>query len=95
MNTSYELERIKGFCPGLNQGQKFEIGLPALIIMVFISQYLHRRKVHREVVTRTDHAGLLSVAPWLILFFEGKHGFQNVVEASAMMAASLVSLFEL
>ncbi|KAK2444487.1 putative hexosyltransferase MUCI70 [Trifolium repens] len=66
-----------------------EIGLPALIIMVFISQ-----KVHRQVVGRTDCAGLLSAAAWLILFFEGKHGFQNVVEVFAMMAASLVSLFE-
>ncbi|WJX68710.1 hypothetical protein P8452_53053 [Trifolium repens] len=30
----------------------------------------------------------------LILFFEGKHDFLNVVEVFAMMAASLVSLLE-
>ncbi|WJX63064.1 hypothetical protein P8452_47991 [Trifolium repens] len=61
--------------------------------MVFISQaisssvYLNFGKY----IEKLSHALIVLDS---LVSLHGKHGFQNVVEASAMMAASLVSLFE-
>ncbi|XP_038897150.1 putative nucleobase-ascorbate transporter 10 isoform X2 [Benincasa hispida] len=109
-----------------------EIGLPGLIIIVFISQYLpHLLKTkkpiydrysvlfsiviiwlyaqlltsstvynHKPTTTqkscRTDQAGLLSTAPWIYFPYPFQWGGPtfNAGEAFAMMAASVVSLFE-
>ncbi|KAL0545563.1 hypothetical protein IC582_015449 [Cucumis melo] len=109
-----------------------EIGLPGLIIIVFISQYLpHLLKTkkpiydrysvlfsiviiwlyaqlltsstvynHKPATTqkscRTDQAGLLSTAPWIYIPYPFQWGGPtfNAGEAFAMMAASVVSLFE-
>uniref|UniRef100_A0A0A0L2L5 Nucleobase-ascorbate transporter 10 n=1 Tax=Cucumis sativus TaxID=3659 RepID=A0A0A0L2L5_CUCSA len=109
-----------------------EIGLPGLIIIVFISQYLpHLLKTkkpiydrysvlfsiviiwlyaqlltsstvynHKPTTTqkscRTDQAGLLSTAPWIYIPYPFQWGGPtfNAGEAFAMMAASVVSLFE-
>lgn len=109
-----------------------EIGLPALIVMVFISQYLHRyitavksindrfavlftvtitwlfaqlltsstaynnKSESTQTSCRTDRAGILTTAPWVYFPYPFQWGSPtfNVLEAFAMMAASLVSLFE-
>ncbi|KAK7270226.1 hypothetical protein RIF29_23221 [Crotalaria pallida] len=109
-----------------------EIGLPALIVMVFISQYLNRytctkRPIYdrfavlfsiasvwlfAQILTsstiynhkpestqtscRTDHAGLISSSPWVYFPYPFQWGSPtfNAREAFAMIAASLVSLFE-
>ncbi|XP_022134748.1 putative nucleobase-ascorbate transporter 10 isoform X2 [Momordica charantia] len=109
-----------------------EIGLPGLIVVVFISQYLpHLLKTkkpisdrfavlfsvaiiwlyaqlltsstvynHKPKITqrscRTDQAGLLSSARWFYFPYPFQWGSPtfNTGEAFAMMAASVVSLFE-
>ncbi|OIV97669.1 hypothetical protein TanjilG_12426 [Lupinus angustifolius] len=81
-----------------------EIGLPALIVMVFISlakvltsstAYNHTPE-STQTSCRTDRAGLISGAPWVYLPYPFQWGSPtfNSGEAFAMMAASFVSLFE-
>ncbi|KAK6266623.1 hypothetical protein QUC31_017460 [Theobroma cacao] len=109
-----------------------EIGLPAIIVMVFISQFLPRyieskrpiydrfavlfsvaitwlfaqlltsasvykhKPENTQISCRTDRVGLLSSAPWIYIPYPFQWGSPtfNPGEAFAMMAASLVSLFE-
>ncbi|XP_004512136.1 putative nucleobase-ascorbate transporter 10 [Cicer arietinum] len=109
-----------------------EIGLPALIVMVFTSQYVHRyftsvKTIHdryavlitvasawlfaqlltsstaynrksesTQISCRTDRAGLISAAPWVYFPYPFQWGSPtfNAAETFAVMAASLVSLFE-
>ncbi|XP_019416463.1 PREDICTED: putative nucleobase-ascorbate transporter 10 [Lupinus angustifolius] len=109
-----------------------EIGLPALIVMVFVSQYLNRyisttrpifdrfamlftiaivwlwalmltsstaynhKPENTQNSCRTDRAGLVSKAQWVYFPYPFQWGSPtfNTGEAFAMVAASLVSLFE-
>ncbi|XP_024029033.1 putative nucleobase-ascorbate transporter 10 [Morus notabilis] len=109
-----------------------EVGLPELIIFIFISQYLPRymkAKTHRcdrfsllfsvsigwlyalfltstgvynkkppntQISCRTDRSGLIRTAPWIYMPYPFQWGSPtfNAGETFAMMAASLVSLFE-
>uniref|UniRef100_K7LLF0 Nucleobase-ascorbate transporter 4 n=1 Tax=Glycine max TaxID=3847 RepID=K7LLF0_SOYBN len=75
-----------------------EIGLPAFLILVIVSQLVHTKK--RSSITqsscRTDRSGLISAAPWIRVpypFQWGPPSF-SAGDIFATVAASLVAIVE-
>ncbi|KAK2396513.1 putative nucleobase-ascorbate transporter [Trifolium repens] len=71
--------------------QPYAVDLNMSAILWMLSPFLARIFIVGKYTEKLSHAPVVldSLVP-----LNGKHGFLNVVEAFAMMAASLVSLFE-